>query len=144
MIPRQSETLSGTRHLTILGVVAVMAASTVACGDDDESTTAATSDPGGAVAAPPGRAFGDLATALEAQGLVVTDLPRASLDGAEAGVDITGSKSGAARSFATEAEAKDYAGEVRKDGDKTTIVGTVVFQASSQDDADFFAAAYAG
>jgi hypothetical protein len=31
-----------------------------------------------------------------------------------------------------------------KDSDKTTIVGTVVFHASSQDDADFFAAAYEG
>jgi len=122
-----------------------MAASAVACGDDDdESTTGATSDTGGAVAPPSGRAFGDLATALEAQGVVVTDLHRASLDGSEAGVDITGSKSGAARSFATEAEAKDYAGEVRSDGDNTTIVGTVVFQASSQDDADFFADAYEG
>ena len=129
--------------MTILGLVAVMASSAVACGDDDERTTGAT-DSGGALAPPPGRAFGDLATALEAQGLVVTDLPRASLDGAEAGVEITGSKSGAARSFTTEAEADDYAGEVRKDGDKTTIVGTVVFQAPSEDDADFFAAAYEG
>jgi hypothetical protein len=30
------------------------------------------------------------------------------------------------------------------DGDKTTIVGTVVFRARTQDDADFFAAAYEG
>jgi hypothetical protein len=117
--------------------------SAVACGDDDdESTTDATTASGGAVAPPVDRTFGGLETALEAGGLVVTGLPRASLNGAEVGVEITGSKRGTARSFATEAAANDYADEVAKTGDKTTIVGTVVFQASTQDDADFFADAY--
>ena len=45
---------------------------------------------------------------------------------------------------ATEAEAKKYADEVAKEGDKTTIVGTVVLQAPTQDNADFFADAYEG
>ena len=54
----------------------------------------------------------------------------------------TGDKSGSARSFPTEASAKEYAGGVAKSGEKTTIVGTVVFQAATQEDADFFADAY--
>ena len=60
------------------------------------------------------------------------------------GIDISGDRSGAGRSFATATKAQDYAGEVEEDGDKTTIVGTVVFQAATQDDADFFADAYEG
>jgi hypothetical protein len=144
---RGGNPLKLARQLTILGFAAAVALAAIACGDDDDETTTRGEEGGangGAVAPPPGRAFNDLATALEAQGLVVTELPKASLDGAEAGVDITGSKRGTARSFATEGEANDYADEVAKNGDKTTIVGTVVFQAASQDDADFFADAYEG
>jgi hypothetical protein len=136
--------LTQARHLTILCLAAALALALIACGDDDETGAEGSGAADGAVAPPPGRAFGNLATALEAQGLVVTDLPKASLNGAEAGVDITGSKRGSARSFATEGGANDYADEVAKNGDKTTIVGTVVFQAGSQDDADFFADAHEG
>jgi hypothetical protein len=130
------------RHVTVLALVAAMSAPAVACGDDDESTTGDAT--GEAVAPAPDRVFGGVTTALEAQGLVVTQLPKASLNGAQAGIDISGDRSGAARSFATEAEADAYADEAAKNGDKTTIVGTVVFQAATQDDADFFAAAYEG
>jgi hypothetical protein len=134
-----------TGHVIVLGVIAIMAMSLIACGDDDdESTTDAGGAGGDAVAPPPSRAFRDLSTALEAQGLDVEQVPRTSLNGAEAGIDISGDKSGAARSFATEAEAREYADEVAKDGDKTTIVGAVVFRSPTQDDADFFADAYEG
>ena len=95
-----------------------------------------------AVAPPPSTAFNNLTAALEGQGLVVTRTPKASLDGAEAGVDIKGDKSGQARSFAAASEAKDYAKEASNAGDKTTIVGTVAFRAGTQADADFFAQAY--
>ena len=47
-------------------------------------------------------------------------------------------------SAALEAQGLDDADEVAQDGDKTTTVGTVVFQAPTQADADFFAAAYEG
>ena len=131
------------RHLTILGLVAALALAVIGCGDDDEEMGAeGSAGTGEAVAPPPGRTFRDLATALEAQGLVVTGLPKASLNGAEVGVDISGSKRGTARSFATGALANDYADEVAKNGEKTTVVGTVVFQAPTKDDADFFADAY--
>ena len=135
-----------TRDVILVGVVAVTAMSLIACGDDDEAGTGsgAGDSTGAAVAPPPDRAFRGLAAALEAQGLVVTQLAGASLDGAEAGVKISGDKRGSARSFATAAEAKAYAEEVEKDGDKTTIVGTVVLQAATQGDADFFADAYEG
>jgi hypothetical protein len=134
-----------TGHVIVLGVIAIMAMSLIACGDDDdESTTDAGGAGGDAVAPPPSRAFRDLSTALEAQGLDVEQVPKTSLNGAEAGIDISGDKSGAARSFATEAEAREYADEVAKDGDKTTIVGAVVFRSPTQDDADFFADAYEG
>jgi hypothetical protein len=117
--------------------------STNACGDDEESTTA--SEAGGeAIAPPPESAFRGLSAALEAEGLVVAPLPRGSLDGAEVGVKITGDRRGSGRSFASETEARDYPDEVAKSGEKTTIVGTVVFQAATQDDADFFANAYEG
>jgi hypothetical protein len=134
-----------TGHVIVLGVIAITAMSLIACGDDDDESTTDTGGAGGeAVAPPPSRAFRDLSAALEAQGLDVQQVSKTSLNGAEAGVDISGDKSGAARSFATEAEARDYADEVAKDGDKTTIVGAVVFQAPTQDDADFFADAYEG
>ena len=120
--------------------------SSIACGDDEEAGTGSGADDstGAAVAPPPDRAFRGLAAALEAQGLVVTRLAGASLDGAEAGVEISGDRRGSARSFATEGEAQKYADAVAKDGDKTMIVGTVVLQAPSQGDVDFFADAYEG
>jgi hypothetical protein len=113
-----------TQRVTILGLVAVMAMSAVACGDDDdESQTAAGDATGEAVAPPPDRAFDNVTTALEAQGLTVTELRGTSLNGAEAGIDISGDRSGAGRSFATATKAQDYAGEVEQAGDKTTRRG---------------------
>jgi hypothetical protein len=126
----------------VLGLVAVLAPSMGACGDDDDETAAGADTSGDIGALPPDSAFRNLETALAAQGLEADPLPKASLNGAESGVGITGDRQGSARLFATEAEAKDYAAEVAKEGDKTTIVGTVVFQADSQGDADFFAEAY--
>jgi hypothetical protein len=130
--------------VTILVLLALIALTVVACGDDDDESTngGATSGTAEAVAPPPDSAFDNLTTALEPEGFVVTRLRGNSLDGAEAGVSISGERSGSARSFATSAEAQDYAAKVAMDGDKTTIVGTVVFQAGTQDDADFFADAY--
>jgi hypothetical protein len=130
--------------VTILVLLALIALTVVACGDDDDESTngGATSGTAEAVAPPPDSAFDNLTTALEPEGFVVTRLRGNSLDGAEAGVSISGERSGSARSFATSAEAQDYADKVAMDGDKTTFVGTVVFQAGTQDDADFFADAY--
>ncbi len=128
--------------IVVLGLVAVLAMSVGACGDGDDEPAAgadASGDPG---ALPPDRAFRNFETALAAQGLEADPLPKASLNGAESGVGISGDKQGSARAFATQAEAKDYAAEVANQGDKTTIVGTVVFQADTQADADFFADAY--
>lgn len=134
--------MTRTSHVVVLAVIAITAMAPIACGDDDdESTTGAA---GEAVAPPPARAFRGLSAALEAQGLDVEQLPKTSLNGAEVGVEISGDKSGAARSFPTGTEAQQYADEVAKDGDKTVIVGTVVIQAPTQDDADFFADAYEG
>jgi hypothetical protein len=126
----------------VIGLVAVLAMSVGACGDDDDEAAAGADANGDAVAPPPDRAFRNLETALAAQGLEADPLPKASLNGAESGVVITGDKQGSARLFATQAEAKNYAAEVAKEGDKTTVVGTVVFQADSQANADFFADAY--
>ncbi len=134
--------MKNTRGAISLGLVALMVMCMSACGDDDEENTGASDTGVEAVAPPPDRAFDGLEAALEGQGLVVAPLPKAELDGAEVGVKITGDKSGSARSFPTEASAKEYAGEVAKSGEKTTIVGTVVFQAATQEDADFFADAY--
>jgi hypothetical protein len=131
--------------VVVLAVIAITATSLIACGDDDDETTTGSGGAAGeAVAPPPDRAFSGLSAALEAQGLDVEQLPRSSLNGAEVGVSISGDKSGAARSFATQAEAQEYADEVAQDGDTTTTVGTVVFQAPTQADADFFADAYEG
>jgi hypothetical protein len=130
------------KMIIVLGLVAVLAMSVGACGDGDDEPAAgadASGDPG---APPPDRAFQNFEAAVAAQGLEADPLPKASLNGAESGVGITGDKQGSARLFATQAEAKDYAAKVAKDGDKTTIVGTVVFQAGTQADADFFADAY--
>ena len=133
-----------TRHIVILGLVLVTAMSIGACGGDDDADTKASDGSGEAAAPPPSATFNDLSAALEAQGLVVAALPKQSLDGAEAGVKITGDKAGSARSFAAKTKASDYAGEVAKNGQKTTIVGAVVFQADTKEDADFFANAYEG
>jgi hypothetical protein len=126
----------------VLSLIAVLAMSVGACGDDDDEAPAGADASGDTGAPPPDRAFRNLETALEPQGLAVDPLPKASLNGAESGVGITGNKQGSARLFATQAEARNYAAEVAKEGDKTTVVGTVVFQADSQGDADFFADAY--
>jgi hypothetical protein len=127
-----------------LCLAATVALAVSGCGDDDDDGAEEGSPTSEAVAPSPERAFNDLEAALEAQGLVVAQLPKASLDGAETGVDISGSQTGSARSFASEAEANDHAGEVRKQGDKAEVVGTVSFQAPTQDDLDFIVDAYEG
>ena len=131
------------RHLMVLCLAAAMALAVIGCGDDDDDNGAQEGSASTeAVAPPPESAFNDLEAALEAQGLVVSQLPKASLSGAETGVDISGSQSGSARSFASEAKANDYADEVAKEGDKSEVVGTVAFQAPTQDDLDFIVDAY--
>ena len=133
------------RQVVVLGMVTISSMSPIACGDDDdETTTGANGASGEAVAPPPDRAFRGLSTALEPEGLDVAQLAGASLNGAEAGVEISGDRQGEARSFATETEAQEYSDEVEQDGDKTVIVGTVVIQAPTQADADFLADAYEG
>jgi hypothetical protein len=135
------------RLLTIFGLVAVMAVCFSACGDDDDPSASGQEESpatGEAEAPPATRAFGRLREALEAQGLVVNELPKSSLDGAEEGVDISGDKAGTARLFSTEADAKAYADRASEQGDATTVVGTVVFQSTTQEDAQFFADAYEG
>jgi hypothetical protein len=127
-----------------LCLIAAASTGVGACGDDDDDS-ASSGDTAPAEAPAPTRAFGGLSTALEPQGYDVEQLPRQELGGAEDGVSITGSKSGTGHEFTTEEKAKDYAAEVKEGGSgKTTTVGTVVFQASTQDDADFFADAYEG
>ena len=131
-------TMKKTRRTVTLAVVALLVMSMSACGDDDESNT-----DGGEVAPPPARAFGDLAIALEGSGLVVTPLPRASLDGAE-GRGHHHRREVRQRAVLRHRDegAQEYADEVEKSGEKTTILETVVFQAASEEDADFFANAY--
>ena len=135
-------------RLLIFGLVAVMAVCFSACGDDDDPSASGQDDSsatGQAEAPPATRAFGGLRQALEAQGLVVTELPKSSLDGAEEGVAISGAKTGSARVFSTEAEAKAYAGRASEQGGaKTVVVGTVVLQSTTQGNAQFFADAYEG
>jgi hypothetical protein len=128
--------------IIVLGLVAVLAMAVGACGDDADEPTAGADTSGDPGAPPADRAFRNFEAAVAAQGLEADPLPKASLNGAESGVGITGNKQGSARLFATQAEAKDYAAEVANEGDKTTVVGTVVFQADTQGDADFFADAY--
>ena len=128
--------------IIILGLLAAMAISVGACGGDDDDATSG-SDAGGETAeAPPEDAFRGLATALGDENIEVTPLPEASMNGAVAGVGITGAKQGSARLFTTAAKAQDYADEVTNNGTKTKVLGALVFQAASQDDADFFADAY--
>jgi hypothetical protein len=125
-----------------LGLIAAAVLCASACGDDDDSdadTSAA------AVAPSPDEAFRGFSAAVEAEGMTVSDLPAEELHGAEAGRRITGDKSGTALLFKTEGEAKDYADKVAQSGDdKTVTVGTVLFVAPTQADADFFADAYEG
>jgi hypothetical protein len=130
----------------VLGLIVAVTLSLSGCGDDDEGDATSGGDTGGVAAAPaPSDAFRDFSTAVEGQGLQVSQLPAASRHGAEEGLEITGSKSGTALLFSTEKEAQDYADEVAKGGsDKTKTVGTVVFVAPTQDDVDFFADAYEG
>ena len=124
-------------------IASVLAAGALlaACGDDDATTSG---DAGSAAVPAADTAFDGLKSALEAQGFVVSDLPAASLDAAEAGVNITGDRTGTARLFSSSAEADAYAKQVEESGDATTTVGTVVLQSDSQEDADFFAEAYEG
>ncbi len=131
-----------TRHLMVLCLAAAVAFCVIGCGDDDDNGAEEGSATAEAVAPPPGSAFNDLEAALEAQGLTVTQLPKASLDGAETGIDISGSQTGSGRSFASAAKANDYADKVAKEGDKAKVVGTVTFQAPTQDDLDFIVDAY--
>ena len=129
--------------MVALGLIAAALLCAGGCGDDDDDSDADTSAP--AVAPSPDDAFRDFSAAVEAEGLVVTNLPADELEGAEAGRKVTGDKSGTALLFKTAGEAKDYADKVAQGGDmKTTTVGTVVFTAATQADADFFADAYEG
>jgi hypothetical protein len=128
--------------IIVLGLVAVLAMFVGACGEDDDESGAGADASGSSGTPAPDRAFRNLETALAPQGSEADPLPKASLNGAESGVGISGARQGSARLFATQAEARDYAAEVAKKGDKTTLVGTVVFQADNQADADFFADAY--
>jgi len=133
------------RSLIVLAVIAALSLSGGACGGDDDSSSSTTGDGGGAVAPSPTDAFREFRAAVEAQGMTVASLPKDQLHGAESGVKITGSKSGTGLLFGSEAKANDYAKFVSKSGAaKTTTVGTVVFTADSQADADFFAGAYEG
>jgi hypothetical protein len=133
-------------RLIVLGLIAAVAICVSGCGGDDDSDAASGTDTAGVSAAPaPTKAFSDLSAALEAQGLVVSQLPKESRHGAVDGVKITGSKSGTGLEYASEKQAQAYAGEVASNGDgKTTTVGTVIFVAPTQADADFFADAYEG
>jgi hypothetical protein len=128
--------------LIVIGLIAAIAVSGGACGGDDDDGTAGADGSGQPAESSPDQPFRNLETALAPEGMEVAALPKESLNGAEAGVAITGSRQGSARLFATPAKAQDYADEVATGGDKTTVVGSLVFQAASQDDADFYADAY--
>jgi hypothetical protein len=134
--------------LILVAVIATMSLSAGGCGGDDDSASSSattTDDGGGAVAPSRANAFGNLRAALEAEGLTVATLPKDQLSGAESGVKITGSKSGTGLLFGSQAKANDYSEFVSKSGTaKTVAVGTVVFTADTQADADFFASAYEG
>ena len=127
----------------MVALVAALALCAGACGDDSDDSSG---DSGGSAAAPaPSTAFNDLSAALEAQGLTVAALKGDELHGAESGVKVSGSKSGTARLFSSQAKAKAYAGEVAKAGnEKTTTVGTVVVEAPTKDDVNYIVYAYEG
>ena len=126
----------------ILGLIGAVALSGGACGGDDGDATVGADVSDEPAASSSNHPFRNLATALAAQDMEVAALPKESLNGAEAGVAITGARQGSARLFAAPAKAHDYADEVAKGGDKTTVVGSLVFQAPNQDDADLYADAY--
>ena len=139
--------MSTRLSLIVVAVISTLSLSAGACGGDDDSSPSSTTtdEAGGAVAPSPANAFGDFRAAVEAQGMTVTTLPKDQLSGAESGVKITGDKSGTGLLFASEAKAKNYSDFVSKSGTaKTVRVGTVVFTADTQADADFFASAYEG
>jgi hypothetical protein len=133
-------------RLIVLGLIAAIAICVSGCGGDDDSDAASGADTAGGADAPaPSNAFGGMSAGLEAQGFVVAQLPKESRHGAEDGVKITGSKSGTALLFSSEKQAQAYADDVASSGGgKTKVVGTVVFVAPTQEDADFFADAYEG
>jgi hypothetical protein len=133
--------------LIVVAVIATLSLFLGACGDDDDSSSSstATGEGGGAVAPSPANAFGNFRAAIEAQGMTVASVPRDQLSGAESGVKITGDKSGTGLLFESQAKAKNYSDSVSKSGTaKTVTVGTVVFTADTQADAEFFASAYEG
>ena len=125
----------------LIAVILAAGSLLAACGDDDATTSG---DAGAAAVPAADTAFDGLKTGLEAQGLAVAKLPATSLDGAEAGVNITGDRTGTARLFSSSAKAEAYAKQDEKSGATTTTVGTVVLQSASQEDADFIAEAYEG
>src|SRR6185295_1003907 len=133
-------------RLIVLGLIAAVAICVSGCGGDDDSDAASGTGTAGVADAPaPTNAFGGLSAALEAQGLVVAQLPKESRHGAEDGVKITGTKSGTGLLYSSENEAQAHADEVAKsEGGETSTVGTVLFVAPTQEDADFFADAYEG
>jgi hypothetical protein len=129
--------------LVVVALIGTLSLSAGACGGDDDSSSSTTNDSGGAVAPSPANAFGDFRAAVEAQGMTVATLPADKLSGAESGVKITGSKSGTGLLFGSQAKAKKYSTSTSGTA-KTAVVGTVVFTADTQADADFFANAYEG
>jgi hypothetical protein len=134
-------------RVVVVVLVAALSLSVWGCGgDDDSSSSPSTAGDGDAAVAPsPTDAFRDFRAAVEAQGMTVTALPPDQLHGAESGVKVTGSKSGTGLLFPSQSKAKSYADLVSASGTaKTSTVGTVVFTADSQADADFFADAYEG
>ena len=133
-------------RLIVLGLIAAAAICVSGCGGDDDDDVSSGTDTAAVADAPaPSKAFGGLSAALEAQGLTVSQLPKESRHGAEDGVKITGSKSGTGLLYSSKKQAQAYADDVAKGGGgKTTVVGTVVFVAPTQEDADFFADAYEG
>jgi hypothetical protein len=91
-------------------LLAVLVLSAGACGGDDDDASTGSGSGGEAAAPPPSTAFNDLTAALEGQGLVVAPLLKGSLDGAQAGVKISGSEDGTGRSFASSTKAGAYKG----------------------------------
>jgi hypothetical protein len=133
------------RGLIAVAVIATLSVAAGACGGDDDSSSSSETGEDAAVAPSPTNAFRDFRAAMEAQGMTVASLPEDQLQGAESGVKITGSKSGTGLLFGSQTKADNYAKFVSKSGAaKTTVVGTVVFTADTQADADFFASAYEG
>lgn len=128
----------------MVGVVLALAIGAAGCGGDDETSSA-----GGSAGASAGQQvdpqLADLAESLEGEGLDVAPLPTSSLDGAKAGVEISGSQSGTARIFSSKAEAQAYAEKVAKQSDqKTNVVVYAVFEGPTQQEADAFAHTYEG